>query len=252
MNYFFLLIMIFGAIFWSSSVVAEIYRCVEAGEVTYQSDPCPAERQARSREGAFDGWIFGETIADVKRSARSRQLPMLPGSSSHLSTYNAQALNRNPEARIYTYRKRIFDKPTRVTLFFTQLSQKLYKIEVSFNVISISVEERKYFYESLYSQLTEKYGTAKNVRIRQNNVPGGIITEWLTRPMADALIGSNLVWRAAPDNQILLSHRKDYHAMHAYTLVYLHDTLSSRNDQEVSSEIEGRTNRLLQQDKDRL
>lgn len=239
----------------SSNAVAEIYKCTNTGKTTYQSEPCQATLKEKNTSAAFDGWVFGETISDVKRSARNRQLPMSPGTSSYISAYNEKVLNRNPNERRYTYKTKMLGKLTSVTLFFTKLSQQLFKIEATFHVIQLKPEERKYFYESLYSQLSDKYGKAENVSISQNRKSGSIlgsISDLLTRNITEGLIGSNLVWSMNTDSQVSLSYKKNYHTMSSYKLAYENDTFASQNENEVSREVQDRTDHVILQDSNRL
>lgn len=260
-NYLSRFLLMFSIVLWSSNVTAKIYECVMNGVTVYQLTPCQTDIREKSNAAAltrdfaiFDGWVFGDTINAVKRLARNRQLPMSPGTSSYLSSYNEKILNTKPKERRYSYKTKLFGKFTTVTLFFTKLSKQLYKIEATLHVMKLKPEERKYFYESLYSQLTDKYGKATNVRKSQNNNGSvlGSISDLLTRNITETLIGSNLVWAISANSQVSLNYKKNYQVMSSYKLVYTNKAFARRHDAETSRAIRNRTDRAISQDRNRF
>jgi hypothetical protein len=212
----------------------EVYKCVTDGQTTYQSKPCKTDDFNQQNDSTvFDGWTFGLTIDQIKNMARDRQLPMVPHVGIITQKFNDNVLNSKPESREYTYKTRIMDKLTTVTLYFTKTTQKLYKIKSTFHVIQLKPEERKYFYESIYSTLSKKYGTAKNADaeiIKSDNPLQNILTQGVT----NTLIGTLLEWGSDTDNVVTLNHKKNYETMLSYELTYKNMPLLSQNDIETT------------------
>ncbi|MCK5897718.1 MAG: DUF4124 domain-containing protein [Methylococcales bacterium] len=228
---------------------AEVYKCIKNGKTTYQQKPCP-EKEKHSLQPlafGFDGWEFGMRIADIKRRAKNRQLAMSAGTSSFLSSYNEKILNSQPHKRNYTYKTKIMDKLTSVTLFFTKISKKLYKINVTFYVFSLQPEERKYFYESLYVHLSEKYGQPEAIK---KSVSNNLLVDFLLKdhPLIDSLI----VWKKDKSNIVSMNHNKRYPSKTSYKLIYHDIPLTLKNDREITFELRKRTNDSISKDAQKL
>ena len=142
------------------------------------------------------------------------------------------------------------DKLTTVTLFFTKTTEELYKIQATFYVVQLKPEERKYFYESLYTQLSNKYGKAENIRteLDKNNPIGSLFTRSLT----DSLVGTLQAWGGKTNKIVTLSYKKNYHTMTSYQLTYKDIQLVNQNDKEVTYAIKQRTNQAILKDKSKL
>lgn len=230
----------------------EVYKCVIDGKTTYQSKPCKTDNFNQQNDSiVFDGWAFGLTIDQIKNIARDRQLPMVPHIGIIIQKFNDNALNSKPDSREYTYKTKIMDKLTTVTLYFTKATQKLYKIKVIFHVIQLKTEERKYFYESLYSLLSKKYGSAKNADseiIKTGNPLQNILTQSFT----NTLIGTLLEWGSDTDNLVTLSYKKDYQTMIDYELTYKNMPLLKQNDLETTNTIRQQTDQAVSNDANKL
>lgn len=239
----------------SSVSHAEVYKCIINGAKYYQNMPCPnRSAQTGDRATAFDGWAYGTHISGMKREARRRQLAMAPGQSSITSSYNEKLLNRRPEAREYTYKTNLMGQLTTVTLYFTKTSQLLYKIRSTFHVSSLSQDERKYFYESLYARLSKKYGKPEEIQTdaakksAKNNPLGTLITGNLI----DVFQGTLQAWGMGTNNLVTLTYKKKYQHMTSYRLIYQSVSFNARNSKEVAAEIRSRTNRAVSKDAGRL
>ena len=236
-------------------VFSEIYKCTIEGQTSYQSDPCPDDIQEDTNHlSTFDGWSFGMHISAMKRKARERQLAITPGSTSYISKFNKKLLNSKPKERKYTYKTKIMDKHTTVTLFFTKTTEKLYEIKATFHVSQLKPEERKYFYESLFEKLSYKYGKSKNIqtdgvaRSAKINPIGSL----LTRSLANNLVGTLQAWGLNTDNIVTLSYKKNYHTMTSYKLTYKNIPLVKQNDKEVTNVIKQQTNQAIMRDGGKL
>ncbi len=239
----------------SNLVFSEIYKCSVGGHITYQSDPCTDNEQNKTNQSStFDGWDFGMHISAMKRRARERQLAISPGSNSYVTKYNQKHLNSKPEERKYTYKTNIMDKFTTVTLFFTQTTGKLYEIKTTFHVSQLKPEERKYFYESLFSNLSNKYGKPKNIQ-PENAIKGSKINpigNLLARNLSNILVGTLFAWGLNTDNIVYLSYKKNYHTMSSYKLIYKNMPLVKQNESEVTYLIKKRTNKAISRDSNKL
>ena len=236
-----------------NSAFAKIYKCKTDGKLIYQSSPCPVKTTIKSRAFGFDGWEFGTDIRSVKSIARDRQLAMSPGTSTYISKFNEKIINSKPKQRIYTYRTKIMDKMTTVSLFFTKTTKELYKVKTVFHVIQLKPEERKYFYESLYSQLSEKYGKAKNTR--RDSVKKSAsqsLSGLFTSRMADTMVGRLQEWGTNTKNIVTLSFKKNYHLMSSYELTYKYMPLVNQNTKEITYDLKQRTNKAILKDSNKL
>lgn len=233
---------------------AQIYKCTTNGKLIYQSEPCPIVkskiRKHHPSSFEFDGWYSGMTIREMKQFAKERQLNMSPGSSTFTASYNEKLLNSKPTERFYTYRTKLMGKTTTVTLFFTKITGELYQAKSNFQVIMLKPEERKYFYESLYSQLSEKYGKAKHIQRKSSDQSvSGIIAHNL---FSSILVGSLQAWGLKTKNIISLSYKKKYHLMDTYELTYKNMPLANIHKKEITYELQQRTNKVLTKDKGRF
>ncbi len=239
----------------SSVAFAKVYKCTSGGKTIYQSGSCPEKTDKKaSYSSAFDGWQFGVHIPAMKQKARKRQLAISPGSYTYINKYNEKLLNSKPEERKYTYKTRLMEKLTSVTLFFTNTTEELYKIEVTFHVVQLKTEERKYFYESLFTQLSSKYGEAENIdtEMTKKNTRSNPVGSFLTRGLTDSLVGTLQAWGLKTDNVVTLSYKKNYHTMNTYKLTYKNVPLMHQNDKEITYSIKQRTNQAVLKDGSKL
>ena len=186
-------------------------------------------------------------LRTVKQQARKRQLAMSPGGSSFISRYNGKILNSRPNERSYTYKTKVLDKLTSVTLFFTKTTQELYKINVTFHVFQLKPEERKYFYESLYSSLSEKYGKPEKI---EKDSSGSLFTDFILKDTS--LINSRIVWKPTTTNAVSLDYSKNYHYKTYYKLSYINLSLALQNKKEITYELRQRTNKAIAKDANKL
>lgn len=193
----------------------------------------------------FDGWQSGLSISEMKQQAMKRQLTMSPGRSTYISSYNERLLNSQPTQRNYTYRTNLMGKMTTIILSFTKSTKKLFQIKATFHISQMKPEERKYFYDSLYSQLTKKYGNSSNI---QKKDIGNIFTRVLLKPM----IGSLILWKPNKKNKVTLSYKKQYHLMNSYELTYINEPLTTTNKNEITLELQQRTNDAISTDSTRF
>lgn len=199
----------------------------------------------------FDGWSYGSTITDMKRDAARRRLPMSPGVSSYTDKYDAKRLNGKPNERRFRYKTTLFDKRTMVTLFYTKTSKQLYKINVKFQLGQLKAEERKYFYDSLFSKLNDKYGQAKHMDSEMVRSQDTVFSYLVSKHIMQGMFGSLWAWEVE-DNLITLNYKKRYDLLQTYELNYVSNDLSAKNDREISADIRRRTNSALSKDEGRL
>jgi hypothetical protein len=233
---------------------SQIYKCTTKGKLIYQSDPCPIVKSKYKKNHPssfeFDGWYSGMTIHEMKQVAKVKQLNMSPGTSTFTAKYNEKLLNSKPSQRHYTYRTKLMGKTTTVNLFFTKLTGELYQVKATFQVVMLKPEERKYFYESLYSQLSDKYGKAKHI---QRNSPDQSLSGAIMQNLfSNILVGSLQAWGLNTNNIVSLSFKKNYHLMSSYKLIYKNVPLTNIHKKEITYELKQRTNNVLTKDKNRL
>ncbi len=236
----------------SNAVFSQVYKCTSNGKVIYQSEVCKKTgiktvgKQTKGFE--FDGWKAGMSISEMKNRARRDQLNMSPGTSTIIQNYNEKIINSQPEQRNYAYRTTFMGKLTGVTLYFTKNTKKLYKVKIIFYVVQLKQEERKYFYESLYSQLSEKYGKAVLITKKSSSIPGAVVN--LVLP---DIVNSKLQkWAQDTDNLITLSYKKNYHTMSSYELAYINTPLAETNTREITNSLKHKTKESLLKDGGRL
>lgn len=231
-----------------TSSFAQIYKCSVNGKTIFQSAPCPEIANDKQNNGfGFDGWSFGMDLRTVKQQARKRQLAMSPGGSNFLSSYNEKVLNSQPSKRSYTYKTKILDKLTSVTLFFTKTTQELFKISVTFYVVQLKPEERKYFYESLYSSLSEKYGKPEKIK---KDSSGNLLADFVLKDMS--FINSHIIWKPTKTDSVSLDYNKHYQNKSSYKLSYFNLPLVVQNKKEITYELRQRTNEAIAKDANKL
>ncbi|MCI5222189.1 MAG: hypothetical protein D3924_05835 [Candidatus Electrothrix sp. AR4] len=140
-------------------------------------------------------------------------------------------------------------KQTSVTLSFTKKSKKLYKIKVTFYIVQLKPEERKYFYESLYSKLSEKYGKAKHVK-RENTDKS--ISKKLAHYLLSDFSPDFQTWDKDKKNKITLDYIKNFHTMASYNLIYINLPLTHTNKKEISYYLKQKTHESFSKDASRL
>jgi len=172
---------------------------------------------------------------------------MSPGGSTFLSSYNEKIINSQPDKRSYTYKTKILDKPTSVTLLFTKTTQELYKISVTFYVSQLKPEERKYFYESLYSSLSEKYGKAEKIK---KDSSGSLFADYVLKNTSFA--NSHIIWKPTKTNAVSLNYNKHYQNKFSYKLSYFNLPLALQNKKEITYELRQRTNKAIAKDGNKL
>lgn len=203
----------------------------------------------------FDGWYSGMSIDEVKKIARKAQLPIAPGSMV-LTKYNETALNKYPTQRTYSYRTEILGLSTSVKLIFTHSSQRLYQIKARLSAIqhkpeggkrrSSTTDEKKYFYESLYSTLAGKYGKAKKVNRPEFN------KDLITAHFANIMVGRLLQWEPNSKDMIHLSYKDKYQTMMQYELTYTDQELAILSKNETSINFKNTVKKNLNKDLNRL
>lgn len=240
--------------FLSNIAFAQINKCTIEGKIIYQSAPCHIIETSENGQSffGFDGWKFGTSIHKTKQKARERQLAMSPGISTFLTKYNEKVINRQPNARVYTYKTKIMEKLTVVKLFFTKTTEELYQVKVVFYVSQLKPEERKYFYEALHAQLSEKYGKSKNISrddVKKNSQGlGGL----LTKNIQESLVGSLQAWGLNTDNLVTLSYKDKYQFMTSYELTYKYIPLVIQNKKEITFDMRQRTIQSIKKDGGKL
>ncbi|MEB8434035.1 hypothetical protein OO007_17480 [Cocleimonas sp. KMM 6892] len=233
---------------------AQINKCTIDGKTIYQSAPCPVSETNENAQSSFgfDGWKFGTSIHKAKQIARQRQLAMTPGTSAIHAKYNAKVINRQPNARVYSYRSKIMDKTTTVRLYFTKTTEELYQVKVIFHVNLLKPEERKYFYEALHAQLTEKYGKANNISredVKRNSQGlGGVFA----KSIQESLVGNLQAWGVKTDNLVTLNYKEKYQNMMSYELTYQYRPLVSQNKREITYDMKQRTSNSILKDGGKL
>jgi|GEM_PF-2315632 len=145
-------------------------------------------------------------------------------------------------------------KRVRVTLYFTKTTQLLYKISNSIQVAGLKPEERKYFYETLFAKLSQKYGKAQDVATDsvKKAGEGNPFSKLIAGSMASIIGGSLKAWGINTGNVVTLSYKKRYEFMSSYQLTYISKRLAATNDSETTSEIQQRNRSAANRDADRL
>ncbi len=193
----------------------------------------------------FDGWQSGMTIPAMKKIAEKRQLPISPGNLIYITGYNQRILDSQPDQRKYTYRTKLMGKLTTVTLSFTKNTRQLYQVKTVFHINQDKPEERKYFYDSLFSQLSKKYGNPSHI---QNKNIGNMFTRFILEPM----VGSLMLWKPNKNTNIFLNYKKQYHLLNSFVLTYMNLSLANLNKNEITLELKQRTDKALSGDSGRL
>ena len=227
------------------SIASKIYQCGDGDDVVFQSAPCPELFDFGLQHiSAFDGWSYGMNILAVKQKAKTRNLAIAPGTRVLLTNYNEKILNSQSEARAYTYTTTVASKRTQVTLYFTQNTQKLYKITTMFVLSLLPLEERKYFYYSLVRQISEKYGSYQEA----NNYPAK--TNPLVKFILKDTLGTTKMWSTESGNIVLLNrHSLSYTS---YGLTYQYLPLVKQSMIETTEAIRIKTDTALIQDSSKL
>jgi hypothetical protein len=172
---------------------------------------------------------------------------MSPGSSSFISSYNEKILNSQPNIRSYTYKTQILDKLTSVTLLFTKTTQELFKINVTFYVVHLKPEERRYFYESLFSSLSDKYGKPKQI-IKDSS--GNFLADFVLKDIS--ILNSHIIWQPTKIDTVSLDYKKNYEHESSFRLSYVDLPLELQNKKEITFELRQRTNKAIAKDSNKL
>lgn len=223
------------------SSASQIYQCGSGDDVVFQSYPCQElYDDGLTHVSAFDGWNYGMNILSVKREAQQRRLAMSPNTMPFHKDYNEKILNSQPDSRVYSYYTTVAGKRTRVTLLFTQSTQKLYKIESWFMLSQDSLEERKYFHASLTRQLYSNYGEYRKVHdypIKKNK---------FIKYLFKDLFGSTNIWTTNNGNVIALSNFSP--SLPSLKLVYQYLPLVEVSMNETTEAIRSKTNHSFIED----
>lgn len=237
-----LFLALFAILFLSQSVnAAEIFKCQVNNRTIFQNTPC-AESYDYGMENheTFDGWKYGMNIIAFKKQAKSRQLPTSPGQNLYLSKYNDKIINSKADARIYSYRSSVAGKNTKVILFFTQKTQRLYKVSASLYLSQLPAEEKKYFYDGLVKQLSKKYGSYIEVKDYPRN------TNLIAKNILKDMVGTEKVWGAKSNNIVSLTGNS--RQAFVYNLNYKYLPLIELNIKETTDEIQKITDKKLKLD----
>ncbi|EMK3395908.1 hypothetical protein V8065_004562 [Vibrio parahaemolyticus] len=238
MSYKTLLTLLVSLVLSNNVIASQIFKCKKGDDFVFQDIPCAEDFDYGIGDiDTFDSWKYGMNILAVKKEAKFRKLPISPGQLSVVGKYNERLVNSQPDARLYTYHAMVAGKNTKITLFFTQNTQKLYKIKVSFVVSQLPVEEKNYFYSSLVNQLTSKYGTyieARNYPTSSNLVSKLILKD---------LVGTEKVWGLKSDNVVSLTGNTPFQVM--YELNYKYIPLLKQSVLETTQAIQERTDKEL-------
>lgn len=231
--------------FTNAASASKIYTCKFGEKSVFQDAPCAEDFDYGIEEiDTFDGWKYGMNILAVKRESKYRKLPIVPGQTLLISKYNERLLDSNPDARIYTYSTFIAGKKNKVMLFFTQKTQKLYKINASLIVAQLPVDEKQYFYSSLVEQLTSKYGAYLEAR----NYPRS--SNLLAKLILKDLVGTEKVWGVNSDNVVSL--RGNGPVNQIYELSYKYLPLLKQSISETTLEIKESTDKAMIRAADKL
>ncbi|HHI5411308.1 TPA: hypothetical protein ACPXMY_002772 [Vibrio metoecus] len=224
-------------LFQNSNVTAsQIYKCKKGSSDVFQDFPCSNDFDyGISDIDTFDSWKFGMNILAMKKEAEKRKIPLNPGQISIFSKYNDKHVNSNENARIYTYNDVFSGKNIKVTLFFTQNTQKLYKINVIFMVMQLPIEEKRYFYDSLVNQLSVKYGSY----IEARNYPS--TSNFISKMILRDLVGTEKLWGL--NTGFVISLIGDTAIQSVYELNYKHIPLLEQSLVEAAQDIQDRTDK---------
>lgn len=234
---------------------AQVYKCTINGDEYYQDRPCKREVSSpASANAVFDGWRYGMHISEMKRVAFQRNLSLAPGASPAYKGYSSKIVNRQPEARRYTYKTELMGTLAHVSLYFTKASRVLYKIDSRLVMSSTPASERKYFYSALYEKLSAKYGKAVLIDTEQvrQTAKNGPIGNLFSSSIQRVFVGQLQAWGLKTDNVVTLSYKPKYELMTSYQLSYQSRTLKKRNEAEVGADEKLRVNKAMSIDADKL
>jgi hypothetical protein len=186
--------------FSGNALATQIYKCQVNDKKVYQNTPCAESFDyGLKNHETFDGWRYGMNIIAIKKQAALRKLPVSPGPNSFLTKYNEQVINSKIHARIYPYNSIVAGKNTKVALFFTAKTQRLYEVKAQLFMSQLPVEEKKYFYASLVKQLSKKYGSYVEARNYPRNA------NFLAKHVLKNMVGTEKLWGANTDNLVSLT-----------------------------------------------
>lgn len=233
---------LFVTIFLSHTLAAsEIYSCGQGDDIVFQDEPCNDDYDyGLENIDTVDGWKYGMNILAFKKEVTRRGLAINPGNSLITSQHDESFANSDPFSRTYSYQSIIVGKKTKVTLFFTETTQKLYQIKVDFDVLPLPVEAKNYFYAGLVKQFSEKYGQY----LEMKDYPPS--SDFLATVVIKDLVGTEKIWGWETANVISLTGEGASAAI--YELNYIYLPLAQQNKVETTRSIPSTTDKVLIQD----
>jgi len=106
----------------------------------------------------FDIWESSISLNKAISIAKQENIPLAKDAVAHVSKEFHQKLlylNKAPNNRVFYYKSKLLGEFSRVDLYFTEKSKKLYKIKIRWNLLG---KKHKDFKENLYKLLDTKYG----------------------------------------------------------------------------------------------
>lgn len=225
----------------NTSLASQIQKCQVNGKTVFQNTPCAEDFDYGLKMfDTFDSWNYGMNIIAFKKEAKSRKLPVMPGQNSFLSKYNDRIINGKPDARTYTYNSTVAGKHTRISLFFTPKTQRLYKVKARLYLSQLTAEEKRYFYNSLVQKLSNKYGSY----IEAKDYPPN--SNLLAKYILKGLVGTEKLWGSKTDNLVSLTGNK--RSTFSYEMVYKYIPLIKQNIIETTKDIQKNTDKAIMRD----
>ena len=223
------------------AMATKIYKCKVDNKTIFQDAPCAEDFDYGLEDiDTFDSWMYGMNIIAFKEQAKLRNLPVSPGLNAYIRKYNDKIINSKADARIYSYNSKVAGKRAKVTLLFTEKTQRLYKVKARLYMTQLPAEEKKYFYEGLVKQLSKKYGgylEAKNYPRNAN-----LMAKYVLKDM----VGTEKIWGSGGDNVVSLTG--DTPSAPAYDLVYKYIPLMKLSISETTKIIQSTTDKNLIRD----
>jgi hypothetical protein len=130
---------------------------------------------------------------------------------------------------------------------FTKTTQELYQINVTFFVLQLKPEEKKYFYESLYTSLSEKYGKPEQMKKESS---GNLFADFILKDTS--LVNSHIQWKPSKLDTVSLEYNKHYHTKSSFKLMYENLPLVLQNKKEITYELRQRTKKAISKDASKL
>ncbi len=108
----------------------------------------------------FESWAYGMTIDEAKRIAADKKLPMSAGRQLNAMKFSEEEINKQPDARIYTYATTVNGQYALAQLHFTNKTKELFAIETDIVAPTRSRSDKARFQQLITDKLNLDYGAS--------------------------------------------------------------------------------------------